>query len=48
MSETTALLFDLIIWCQVIALVLNVGVFAWMLFWRKVRKEERKWRERQD
>ena len=44
MSETTAMLFDLIIWCQVIALTLNLGVLAWLLFWKKVRKEERRWR----
>lgn len=41
MSATTDLLFDLIIWCQVAALLLNTGIFAWLLLGRK---EERKWK----
>lgn len=43
MSETTNLLFDLIIWCQVAALLLNTGIFAWLMLERR-RKEGERWK----
>ena len=44
MSETTNLLFDLIIWCQAAALMLNTGIFAWLLLERKRMKEGERWK----
>ncbi len=39
MSETTALLFDLILWCQIIALMLNIGIIVWLLLERRHEKK---------
>ncbi len=39
MSSTTELLFDLIIWCQAAALLLNTILFIVLLRGRKMMKE---------